>query len=50
MAGVAVDTLVHAGLPAVKRVLHEMAVQAEFGVILGIVVQVQGTGPHDHHQ
>ena len=50
VAGVAVDALVHAGFPAVKSVLHEMAVQTELGIVLGVVVQVQGTDPYHHHQ
>ena len=50
VAGVAVDALVYAGLPAVKGILHQMAIQAELGIVLGVVVEVQGPGPHDHHQ
>lgn len=41
MASVAVDILVHAGLPAVMRFYHDVAVHAKIGVILGIIVKVQ---------
>lgn len=50
VAGMAVDALVHAGLPAVKRVFHEVTAQAEFGIVLGVVVQVQGTDTDNGHQ
>jgi hypothetical protein len=51
VACMAVDVLVHAGLPAVKRILHEMAVQTELGVVLGVIVQVQRADAQSHsHQ
>ena len=34
----AVDALVLASLPAVERVFHEMATQAELGIVLGVIV------------
>lgn len=40
MAGVAIDAFVHASLPALKRGPHQMAVQAELGIVLGVVVEV----------
>ena len=40
MTGMAVDALVHTGLPAVMRLSHEVAVQAELGIVLGVVVEV----------
>lgn len=49
MAGVTVDALMLTGLPTVERIFHEMAVQAELGLILGIVVQMQGADPHPHN-
>jgi len=49
VAGMAVDALVHAGLPALKRGPHQMAVQAELGIVLGVVVQMQGAGSHAHN-
>jgi hypothetical protein len=45
----AIDVPVFVGLPVVKRVLHEMAVLAELGVVLGIIVQVQGTDSQSHN-
>ena len=49
VAGMAIDALVHAGLPAVKRVFHEVTAQTELRIVLGVVVQMQGTGTDHHH-
>ena len=45
----AIDAFVLAGLPTMERVVHEVAVQAELGIVLGIIVQVQGADTHDHN-
>ena len=33
-----------------KRIFHEVAAHAELGIVLGVVVQVQGTGTYHHYQ
>jgi len=49
VAGMTVDALVHAGLPAVKRIFHEVTAQAELGIIFGVVVEMQGADTHSHN-
>ena len=47
VAGMAIDAFVNAGFPGMKRVFHQMAVDAEFGIVFGIVIQVEGTEPQN---
>jgi hypothetical protein len=50
MATMAFDFLMDAGLPGSKSILHDMTIDAKGGVMLRIVINMQGTRAYDHNK
>lgn len=50
MAGVALNTLVDAGFPGLVGVIHDVAGDAEFRVVFGVVVQMEGSEGNPTHE